>query len=116
MLLCVKRANHRWRAPKDMDAECVELCRQLNRLPGIETTESCCGHGKRTFCIWFRAHSLRDLPRLLYWFDQCHTGEVGWQVIAQTDCGMSPVRFRIEGPLGKEGYEGAEIIANLLKE
>lgn len=29
--------------PKDMDEECVSLCKTLNLLPGIYTQESCCG-------------------------------------------------------------------------
>jgi len=47
--------------PKGMDPQCVPLCRALNRLDGITTTESCCGHGKSPFHIWFRA---RNIPSL----------------------------------------------------
>ena len=32
--------------PKDIDEECINLVLQLNKLEGIETTESCCGHYK----------------------------------------------------------------------
>lgn len=37
-----------------MDPQCVELCDALNCIPGIETVESCCGHGKFRFSVWFR--------------------------------------------------------------
>ena len=32
-----------------MDEQCIELCRSLNAVPGIETYESCCGHGLRPY-------------------------------------------------------------------
>ena len=38
----------------EFDPEVVELCRAINDLPGVRTTESCCGHGKSTFIIFFR--------------------------------------------------------------
>ena len=53
----------------DIDAECVDLYLAMNRLPGIQTIESCCGHGKHQYRIWFWADSLEALPRLLYWVD-----------------------------------------------
>jgi hypothetical protein len=39
-----------------MDDECIELCNAMNALPGIETTESCCGHAgfASPFRIWFK--------------------------------------------------------------
>ncbi len=96
----------------DMDKECVNLCKTLNKLQGIKTVSSCCGHGKNEFLIWFRADSLENLPRLLYWFDSCHCGFYHWRIIAKTDCGMSPVSFMIEGPVG--AYNEAEEIAKLI--
>lgn len=56
-----------------MDVECIPLCNALNSLPGIETLESCCGHTKKPFAIWFRCNSelsLRFLGRCIdrrYW-------------------------------------------------
>ena len=35
-----------WVPPEDMDEECIALCVAMNKLPGISTIESCCGHGK----------------------------------------------------------------------
>ncbi len=100
--------------PDDIDPECRALCEALNRLPGIRTTESCCGHGESPFRIWFMADSLDALPRVAYWFDGCHSGEYDWRIIASTDCGMSPISFMAEGPVGD--YAGAEIIAEKLTE
>ena len=55
--------------PLGMDEECVELCAAMCRMPGIETHESCCGHDKNPYRVWFTADGLESLPRLLYWFD-----------------------------------------------
>lgn len=37
----------------DMDEECIDLCNALNSIVGIETRDSCCGHGERSFQIFF---------------------------------------------------------------
>lgn len=54
------------RNPNKMDPECVKLCKAINKIPGLQTTESCCGHGKDKFMIWFEVKSLKKLPILLY--------------------------------------------------
>lgn len=52
------------RYPKDMDAECVALCDCLNDLPGVKTTESCCGHLKERYSIWFYCENIITISRL----------------------------------------------------
>ena len=99
--------------PKDIDHECYALCVALNKLPGIRTIESCCGHGNEPFRIYFEADTLEALPHLLYWFDSCHNNCTGWTVIVTTDCGFSPVTFTIEGPVGC--FLEANHIATLIK-
>jgi tRNA(Phe) wybutosine-synthesizing methylase Tyw3 len=37
-----------------MDPEVLDLCNAMNALPGIKTFESCYGHGRTAFHIWFR--------------------------------------------------------------
>lgn len=97
------------------DPECILLCRALNALPGITTTESCCGHGRKPYWIWFKAASLSDLPAALYYFDACHGGHDGWSVLVKTDCARSPVIFVVQGPKG--AYAEANSIARtILKE
>jgi len=39
-----------------MDPEVLGLCNALNALPGISTTESCCGHGREKFSIFFQTY------------------------------------------------------------
>ena len=101
--------------PKDIDPECIELCNAMNEMPGIETISSCCGHGKIPFEIDFRAKSLENLPALLYWFSACHSSIHGWEVIASTDCGMSPVVFNLRGNIGLNAYKEAARFAELIR-
>ena len=102
--------------PSNIDSEVRKLCEAMNALPGIETIESCCGHGARPLKVWFYATSLKALPRLIYYLSSCHSGAVGWTCKAITDCGMSPVKFLVEsGDMGQLAYNEARTIAALLR-
>lgn len=105
-----------WIAPPDLDPECLELCAALNGLNGIRTVESCCGHGKNPYRIWFLAVSLEALPAVAYAAAGCHCGHYGWRVIAKTDCGMSPIMFTLEGPMGPESHAESLDIAREIRE
>jgi hypothetical protein len=50
--------------PKGIDHECIELCEILNTL-GLETIESCCGHGQGPYRIFFKALEMQNLVPLL---------------------------------------------------
>lgn len=50
--------------PFDMDNECIELCNLLNILPGVTTFESCCGHCRNPYNIWFFCNNINTLSRL----------------------------------------------------
>lgn len=97
-----------------MDKECVILCEAINKIKGIRTVESCCGHGETPYHIWFTAERLDCLPNLLYWFAGCHCGYSGWAIKATTDCAKSPVIFCIEGPEGEIAYEQSKEIAKFI--
>lgn len=99
-----------------IDPECVSICESLNAMPGIRTTSSCCGHGKHPFRVFFVAETLEALPLPAYWLGGCHCGFCGWNLIAYTDCGMCPIRFVVEGPVGAEAYQQAKEIAKLMAE
>ncbi len=60
----MKRLDNYMALPFDMDNECIELCNVLNTLPGVTTFESCCGHCKRPYHIWFFCTSIDTLSRL----------------------------------------------------
>jgi len=38
--------------PKDLDPECLKACQELNKLEGVRTTGSCCGHNRQRFRVW----------------------------------------------------------------
>lgn len=38
----------------NIDVEIIELISAMNAIPGIETTESCCGHGKIPVAVYFK--------------------------------------------------------------
>lgn len=91
-----------------IDKECAGLCDFLNSLSGIKTIESCCGHGKEPYRIWFIPESLDCLPNLLSNFSDF--GD--WRIeIYVADSGQ-PVRWIIEGPIGKKAYEQSIDIAS----
>lgn len=56
----------------NMDKECVELCNALNNIPYVTTFESCCGHGKDVFRIWFKCCQLPTNK-----FDACASPSAG---------------------------------------
>ena len=79
-----------------MDSEVVALCDALNRIPGFETVESCCGHGDRTFCVWFLCHDVRYMYVLGRALDRRYGG-YGFE--CRVDTGDLPDRgntFRLE--------------------
>ena len=51
-------------APPDMDKECVELCTKLNKLSHVQTLESCCGHLKEPYLIFFKCDDFVRLGKL----------------------------------------------------
>lgn len=44
-----------------MDKEVIDLCNTMNSLPGIETSESCSGHGKTSLQIFFKVTNSEGL-------------------------------------------------------
>lgn len=52
-----------------MDKEVLPLCNAINKLKGLETFESCCGHGKDNILIWFMSKDVESLTPLVYFLD-----------------------------------------------
>lgn len=76
--------------PKDIDKECIDLCDALNALPGIKTTESCCGHCMQRFLIFFECTDFKSLSILARAFDRRYSGtDVLWEITAET-CDSQP--------------------------
>ena len=100
-----------------IDIECLSLCEAINKFHGAKTISSCCGHGHSPFRIWFEIESLDNLAPIIYYFDNCHSGCHGWNVIAKTDCSMQRAKFMVESSKkGEEAYKEAAKIAIIMEE
>ena len=56
-----------------IDKECVNLVYMLNTLDGIATTESCCGHFKSPYRIFFLCNSFNTIGMLYRCVDKRYT-------------------------------------------
>ena len=61
-----------------MDSPCVELCKAINKLQGLHTTNSCCGHGKESYNISIIAEHINDLYPLAKCVDFTVVKVYGW--------------------------------------
>ena len=87
--------------PADIDAECIPICDALNALSGIDTTESCCGHGSIPHRIFFRAKTVGCLAPILR---SCESS--AWRVEAGWASGSNTIYFMLEGPIGPPEMPG----------
>jgi hypothetical protein len=74
--------------PGDMDIECIALCHMLNRLPGIKTMESCCGHGKDIYSVWFNCNNIETLSRLGRCIEKNYS-DGNWEIVVDS-CDTNP--------------------------
>ncbi len=91
----------------NMDPECIRLCDTLNVMPGVRTVESCCGHGTRSFRIWFEAvdlDALRPLLNAIY-------DDPLWRVDVRVASGSDTIVFCLEGPA--DVFCGDRLVAEL---
>lgn len=107
----------KWHAPSDMDPECVNLCEAMNLLPGIKTTESCCGHGKASYCIWFRVADFSGRGFITLARVTCPRYYEGdWRlVISHGDLRRTLTGFVLEGAAGPDRYQAAETLAKHIR-
>lgn len=99
-----------------MDKECIAICDAINAYPGFETFESCSGHGKHPFWIWFTIDSLTNvlLPIFVRGFNRSYNGWFPeWTIQLGVNETFDAPYFLIEGPVGD--YEGAEKITEYLQ-
>lgn len=98
--------------PKDIDPECRPLCLALNKIEGIKTLESCCGHGRGTFRIFFFAQGMDALYGVT-----CLIDDPQWQITVCGGYGFSgkTAYFMLES-LGVEGERAYEASYRLAKD
>ena len=84
----IKLINEVPELPTDIDNECVSLYCTLNRLPGLETFESCSGHGIRPFWMFFRCDNIDTLSRLGRAVDKRYS-DGNWEIVLDS-CDGNP--------------------------
>lgn len=67
----------------NMDKECIELCDTLNKLPGVKTFESCCGHLKDMYSIWFFCEDIDTISRLGRCVERNYS-DGNWEIIVDS--------------------------------
>lgn len=97
-----------------IDKECIELCNAINKLDGLYTTESCCGHGRTPYHIFFNIQSINNLLPILHCIEYWVCGLREWRVLALTDSAVKKVFFLLEGPIGNQSYLDSKILAKYL--
>lgn len=105
-----------WEPPKDIDLECKRLCIALNALPGIETEESCCGHGEEMYRVWFRVtdYTRRGFLLLSRLMSRNYYNFPEWQItLDHSDItgftrngGWHQIMYLLEGPPGQYTWDG----------
>ena len=89
---------------RGMDNECVDLCNLLNRLPGLKTSESCCGHCKAPFCVFFSCDNLDTLTRLGRVVDNRYS-DGKWEIVLETGDSHPKNRFWLRS---KEAFKDSD--------
>lgn len=105
----------------DIDVECHNLVKALNKLPGIETTECCCGHGKSPYLVFIKQKDLGStvgLNFLAKLMSRRYYGYInrGWKLCITdiNDSRDDGVEFELWGPMGSPAYENAEEMAYII--
>lgn len=78
------------------DPAVVPLCNAINAIPGLQTYESCEGHGRQPFKVWFEADSIDILFPVARPLD-CRYGDLPFTLSPVAhDMGLHPVGFLLE--------------------
>jgi hypothetical protein len=104
----------RWKPPKDLDREVRALCIAMNRLPGIKTSESCSGHNKKPFRIWFEVTDFKARGLLTLARCTCRRYYATPFEIKLDHGDFCQVGFLLEGPKGS--FREATKLARVLVE
>lgn len=102
---------------ENMDKECIILCNAINACDGLQTFESCCGHGKSTFGIWLTAKHHYNLFPLARAISKNYDGFNWhlWPIISDTEEYLISFWFESEA-IGEYAYQEADLIAKRIYE
>lgn len=74
-----------------MDEHCIRICDKLNTLPGVETIESCEGHGKHAFNVWFDCTDINSLNFIMFMFSKRYSSYgQNWNVMLADSDNRNP--------------------------
>jgi hypothetical protein len=99
-----------------IDDECIALCDAINKLDGLETTYSCCGHNKGFFYIFVNPksdiHKLAKLnevlQKVIHWLPMEQ-----WQI--RVDSRGDHISFLLHSEsVGKQAVEESNVIAMII--
>lgn len=106
--------------PNDIDQQCIYLCNALNSIPHVSTVESCCGHGKESFDIWFNCYKNRQLLPIARSISRNYSGITDeWSLlVAYSDLPERPIFFQLSsnGVKGERAYKESKMIADNILE
>jgi len=106
-----------------MDNEVIKLCEVINSMPGLETIESCCGHGKNVFKIFFKINP-DPTNEGLFFLTRCIDNRYwkygdNWNIILTISDAFKnnlPILGILESTtMGKESYDEAEDLIENIK-
>jgi len=78
-----KNIKNELKYPSDMDEQCIELYYLLNSLQDTETFESCCGHEREVYMMFFRCYSIDVLTRLGRAVDKNYS-DGNWEIVVDS--------------------------------
>ena len=97
---------------KEMDPECIELCKILNQIPGIKTRSSCCGHGESPYWILFDLDTDRDAIAYVL----CCLWEKDWFIQLKYVIDEKPkYYFELLGPIGERAFKDSLFLAERIE-
>lgn len=102
----------------NIDPECIILCDAINKIPGLSTTYSCCGHGKQGFLIFIDCQKLDNFAPLVYILDKSKAwlSSMGkWTIELATRTPDSGVAYLLYSEhVGEVAYQEANVIARII--
>ena len=100
-----------------MDEPCIEICDAMNEIEGVETFESCCGHSKHTFRVFFTITNSRGVYAVLRANDPRYGGPEWRCEASTTDLPETCVCLCLESRThGAKAYEESKLIAENIKD
>lgn len=101
---------------KWIDPEVVRLCNAMNKVNGIRTCESCCGHGKHPFMIWFYAQRMSSLAKIAHAFLYFSERPRSWEIVTDVPSGSGVNVFFVQSrATGDRAYRQANSIAEAIE-